>query len=402
MNNGRGFALPEKNCQPMLRCGILLPRSSLYPSFGLDILNGIKAYLRQAGCYNDINFISDNIGFGTDESDIYTKTEKMLLMDDADVVVVVADYRIAEMLEPLFAASNKLLIMVHPGANVPDSWQAGPTTITHTLNFCFLASLTGQLAAAETANKKGIYAISYYDTGYRHCYYLLNSHQKAGGIPISTHVTTLHSNEFTLAPIAEKLTAEPDVQAILALFTADMAADFYEHVRPLHDQFSLSIYAGPMLLDKILKEHTQKELHVKNTKGYACWYEQLDTPANKKYKEAFSGQAGKAANLLGILGWDAGTLLHQIIEQFKTGNKNAAAVVTALTATTYESPRGWMKLDASTHNTYSPAWLVSCAGDMDIQLLHEHPDTTAAWEQFSTDLYPAETSSGWRNTYLCI
>jgi branched-chain amino acid transport system substrate-binding protein len=386
----------------MLRCGILLPRSSLFPSFGLDVLNGIKACLRHAGCHNDVSFITDNIGFGIDESEIYTKAEKMLLMEAADVVIVVADYKVAEMLEPLFAASNKLLLMVHLGANVPDKWEPAATTITHTLNFCFLANLTGKLAALESENKKGAYAISYYDTGYRQCYYLLNSHQNEGGIPSLIHVTTLHRNEFSLAPIAEKLETEPDINSLLCLCTGDAATDFYNSILPIQNQFGFTIYAGPMMLDKLVKEHTTTPLAIRNTKGFACWHQDLKIEENNHFKTAFKEIAGKAANMLAVLGWDTGTLLLGIIGQYENDNKTALSVIKALINSSFESPRGWMKLDAATQQTYGPAWLVSCEGDMELEIVNDQVDIEEEWKLFSKEPFPAETSSGWRNTYLCI
>ena len=145
----------------MLRTGILMPRSTLFPSLGLDILNGLKENLKKQGLYEKIKLFTDNIGFGVNEQEIYTKAEKMLLQDDVDIAIVCADTRIAEMLQPLFTSSNKILLMVNFGVNFPDNWQPAPTTITHSLNFCMHAGLTAKLAALET-NKKAINVVSYY------------------------------------------------------------------------------------------------------------------------------------------------------------------------------------------------------------------------------------------------
>lgn len=75
----------------MVRAGILLPRSTLFPAIGLDILNGIKSCLKQHGIQDEFIFKTDNIGFGIEEAEIYTKAERMLLQEDADLVIVVAD-----------------------------------------------------------------------------------------------------------------------------------------------------------------------------------------------------------------------------------------------------------------------------------------------------------------------
>lgn len=138
----------------MLRIGLLLPCSTLFPSLGLDFNNGIKEFLKSYVINDDVSFIMDNIGFGINEQEVYTKAEKMLLQDDVDVLILFADSRIAELLQPLFTACHKILLVVNFGANFPENWTPAPTTITHSLNFCWHARLTGQLAARKPINRQ--------------------------------------------------------------------------------------------------------------------------------------------------------------------------------------------------------------------------------------------------------
>ena len=55
----------------MLRTGILLPRSTLFPSLGLDILNGLKENLKKQNAFDQVKLVTGNIGFGVDEQEIY-------------------------------------------------------------------------------------------------------------------------------------------------------------------------------------------------------------------------------------------------------------------------------------------------------------------------------------------
>lgn len=64
----------------MLSIGILTPRSTLYPALTFDILNGLKTSLAHSNISNDITLVTENIGFGTDEAEIYTKAEKWYWM----------------------------------------------------------------------------------------------------------------------------------------------------------------------------------------------------------------------------------------------------------------------------------------------------------------------------------
>jgi branched-chain amino acid transport system substrate-binding protein len=386
----------------MLRIGVLLPRSSLFPAFGLDILNGIKCCLKQNNISNNFTFITDNIGFGVDEAEVYTKAEKLLLQEDVDVAVVVADLHIAELLGPLFTASKKILLMVNMGTGIPESWKPAPTTIIHSLNLSMHVRLTGKLAAQENENKKGVYVLSYYDAGYRQTYSMLNSHQQNGGEPVLTHVTHIKKEEFTLVPVEQFLSDNADVKTLLCLFTGDMADQFCDAIKTLQEKFQLSIYASPMLLEAYREKFSEQQLEAFAIKGYTCWLPELETEANTVFKTAFKKTANKEATLFGVLGWDTGLLLKDILEQKNHGDENAPQIISALCNKVYESPRGWMKLDAATFFTYGSSWLINCTSIEKTKQIQEYKATEEEWENFTSENFPPDSHSGWRNTYLCI
>lgn len=385
----------------MLRTGILMPRSTLYPSLGLDMLNGLKQSLKQQEVFDEVKLLIDNIGFGTDEPEIYTKAEKMLLQEDADLVVVCADSRIAEMLQPLFTASNKILLVVNFGASFPDSWQPAPTTITHTLNFAFLAGLTGKLAAEET-NKQAINAISYYDGGYRQCFSMLSNHQQNGGEPRFNHITHLKLSEFTLQPLETFLEANSDVQTLLCLFSGEQAVRFYHDVRPLQEAHNLNLYVSPMMLDDSLKPLLGDGFMLNNISGYIPWHGSLNNEHNRLFQTYYSAATGQPANYFSLLGWDAGLIIKEIQQRHTAGEKNSATLVKSVSGVTLNSPRGWLNIDAATQQTYGPAWLARCSGAFEITVGSASENTHGDWAEFTKVQLPAGESSSWRNTYLCI
>jgi branched-chain amino acid transport system substrate-binding protein len=384
----------------MLRTGILLPRSTLFPSLGLDILNGIKNYLKKHNLSDEVKLITDNIGFGVNEQEVYGKSEKMLLQEDVDIVVLCADTKITEMLQPLFTASNKILLAVNFGANFPDSWQPAPTSITHSLNFCLHARLTGMLAAEEN-NKQAINVVSYFDGGYRQCYCMLQSHQENGGVPAFNYITPHKSAEFTLEPLAEFLEQNSVVNNLLCLFAGDMAEIFYQEVSPLQKKYNLNLFVSPMMLDESLKAVLGNEFSIENVKGFVPWHHSLNNTANDIFKETISA-AGFSPNYFFLLGWETGILLSEILRLNNAGNINATTVVKSLTETSFDSPRGWMKIDAATQYSYGPSYLADCKNNIEISVGHEKENIDAAWTAFTKEKLPPGESSSWRNTYLCI
>jgi branched-chain amino acid transport system substrate-binding protein len=384
----------------MLRIGILMPRSTLYPSLGLDILNGMKNYLKKQNLSNEVKLITDNIGFGINEQEVYSKTEKMLLQEDVDIVVLCADTKITEMLQPLFTASNKILLAVNFGANFPDNWQPAPTTITHSLNFCLHARLTGMLAANEN-NKQAANVVSSFDGGYRQCYSMLQSHQDNGGVPVFNYITAHKAAEFTLAPLAEFLEQNSKVNTLLCLFAGDMAEKFYSEVSPLQKKYNLNLYVSPMMLDESLKDTQGNEFSIENVKGFIPWHYSLSNTANDIFKETISA-SGLSANYFSLLGWETGMLLKEILRLNNEENTNATTVVKSLTETSFNSPRGWMKIDAATQHSYGPSYLAACKNNMEISVGNEKENVDAAWTAFTNEKLPPGESSSWRNTYLCI
>jgi branched-chain amino acid transport system substrate-binding protein len=385
----------------MLRTGILMPRSTLFPALGMDWLNGLKYQIRRHNAEDNIKIITENAGFGINEQEVYSKTEKLLLQEDADIVIAFVDARMTELLQPLFTATNKILIAANFGANLPDSWQPAPTTISHSLNFSFNTSLTGQLAATESP-LPAANVISYYDGGYTQCYSMLNAHHENGGRPQFNHVTSYQHQLFTLQPLAAFLQENNTLQTILSLYAGDLATLYYREAAPLQQAHNLNIYVSPMLLDESLRDTLAEDFSIQQVKGYTPWNASLDNAANRLFCETVKAATGKMPNYFHLLGWDTGALLYAVLEQYEAGKRDAASAVQTLINTRFESPRGWLEPDAATHHCYGPAWLVSCSNRMELKVLGEAPDAAGGWKKFTHNPLPGGETSSWRNTYLCI
>ncbi len=385
----------------MLHLGILMPRSTLMPSLGLDILNGIKQNLKRHHLFDDVKFTTDNIGFGVSEQEIYTKAEALILMSDVDVVIAIADVRMTEMLHPLFAASNKILLVLNFGANLPDSWQAPATTICHSLNFSFCTWLTGALAASKE-NKNAANVLSYYDAGYRQGYSMMMGHQHNAGIPTYNHVTHLKLQEFTLQPLEQFLQANTDTKTLLCLFAAEQAEKFYEDIIPMQQALQLELFVSPMMLDETLKEVLPLDLNIQSTQGYTPWHSSLDNEENVLFKESIKTATNKTANYFSLLGWEAGAIIAKMISIKTSGNNAASNVVIDLTKLPFTSPRGMFKVDPASHQSYGAAYLASCKNHVDVHIENKLENVDEAWAKFKAEMQVDGESAGWKNTYLCI
>jgi branched-chain amino acid transport system substrate-binding protein len=387
----------------MLRIGILTPRSTLYPTMGFDIINGLKAGFSQLNLSNDINLVTENIGFGTDEAEIYTKAEKMLLGDNADIVIACCDSRIAAMLQPLFDAAGKLLLVTNVGANLPESWQAHPTTIVHSLNFCFNTALTGGLAAT---NGTAALAASYYDAGYNQVFSMLTRFQQKGGNILFNYITHLETKHFSLQPLQEFMASEKGTSNLLCLFCADMAALFYKEMAKIQQGQNCNLFVAPMMLEESLAKELNNEVLLTNIQGYTPWLAALSNANNQQFIKACQAAQGKQPNMFTLLGWDSTLIVEQFSVQLKlNGNDTVNAIKAMGSGQPLPSPRGWIKLDPSSNHIYGPAWLVKGSNYFDL-VIDENSSLNidAEWKSFTAEiaLSPTEIHSAWRNTYLCI
>ena len=381
----------------MLTVGLLTPRSTLYPNLSTDWLQSMKANLHRDGKEQELKFIYENIGFGIQEQEIYTRTEKLLLQDEADLVILFAEPGIGQLLAPLFNATGKLLLLVNFGANFPENWQPAPSVFTHSLNFCFQAGLTGQLAATqsgvETAN-----VISYYDGGYRQCFSMLYSHQQHGGIPQYNYITSLRTAEFTLAPLTAYLEEHPEIRTLLCLFSGDQSERFLEEAVPAQEKMNLNLFGSPMLFDGQIVQGDQQKSAV--VRGYIPWHASLDNEGNRSFLETLGKSGPVKANYFSLLGWETGLLIQLVLSHPET--RNGAALAELIQKEKPVSPRGQLFADIYTQHSYTIPLLARRNSDFSVELEGTLTDVATDWTGFThIKLGPGENSS-WRNTYLCI
>src|SRR5690349_18979757 len=101
------------------KIGILLPRSTDYPAMGYDILEGLKIRLKIMGT-EAVQFFTENIGFGENATFNYAAAEKLLLEQDADLLIVYSNASNAEPLYKLAEALQKPLIILDAGMQLPE------------------------------------------------------------------------------------------------------------------------------------------------------------------------------------------------------------------------------------------------------------------------------------------
>lgn len=379
--------------------GILLPGSTLYPSIGMDFLQGIKSCLK-FNDFNEVDYQVNMISYGLKDDEIYAAAEKMLVLNNADVVVAfIGDYHAAK-LSPLFAAAGKLLIISNAGANYPETFITPVThTIFHSLNDCLCCYLTGKYAAGQPGGHGAIMTTSFFDGGYRHIHAITNGFMVSGGEMKHNFVSHYKKEEFNTGTLTAFIKDNPDTRKMLAVFSGDMARLFYKNMMEVQKESSLQWYASPMMFDSTPGDFDEPRPAVPDMCGYTNWLPELENEANHDFLQYYKTELSKEANLFSMQGWENGLIIVQYLQQRKDA-ANTEAAIEMLKARKINSPRGTISLNEQRH-TLGPAHLVKAGGNLQIRVEESIADTSAAWEEMLAQI-PNEEFSAWRNTYLCI
>jgi len=382
----------------MITIGILLPGSTLYPSIGMDFIQGLRSCL-SFHQYDPVDIQPAVIGFGVKENDIYAAVEKCLLVSNADVVIAyLSDYH-AEKLAPLFAAAGKLLIIINAGSAYPVNTAAIPNTVFHAFDDCVCCFLTGKYAARQEGGHGAIMATSFFDGGYSHCHAMNASFNKSGGETKMQFVSRYKKEEFSTETLEAFIQSNPDVKKILAVFSADTARFLFEKMMDTQKEYGLQWYASPMMFDCTPGDFAEAKPSAPDMCGYTNWVPELNIEANQVFLKYYKDSNGKNANLFSMQGWESALFLMAYLET----RKNAAGTTEAieqLTGKEIDSPRGTVRLNRQKY-MQGPVHFVQSTGNLQLTVGETITDLSAAWEEMCGQV-PKEVIASWRNTYLCI
>lgn len=384
-----------------MNIGVLFPRSNVYPLMGAEFMEGLKAIIGIEKL-NDIKFIPESIGFGGSEKEVYTKAEKLLMIDDVDVLVGFIDEKILVLLKPLIMASSKLFIVVNAGANHPVNWIPQANIITLCLQHSFLCAVNGSDAANnEAGNVPAAVASSFYDCGYLHLSAMVREFQSSGGKIAFNYINNQPASEkFNIIQLVEFLTANSDTQTLLCVFDTKPAAGFYTLVNELDTAEQLQLFVSPMMLEKNAFAEMPSGGFNFPVQGYMPWHVDAPNENNKHYVGYFRQQLKKEPGIFSLLGWETGIVITEILALNNDNYRDGNQVVETLKGKVLKSPRGSLQLDAVTNYFLSPAIRIT------LPARSMHPEFEYAvnleneWEEFIETEIEGHVS-GWTNTYLC-
>ncbi len=364
----------------------------------IDFMEGMKTALKHQQIDDSVQLVSESIGFGGNEKEVYEKVEKILVLDAADILVAYIDRGVIPILEPLLYTSGKLMIVVNTGANYPQNWVSQPNILHLTLQHGFLCWLTGMRAAKNGVSHASM-ATSFYDCGYLHTAAISNGFMSKGGQIRYNYVNNnLYDDSFEIKPLTNFLSSDKEIVKLLCVFDEKPATLFYKRLNKYEGASRLQLFVSPMMLQKKVWEEAGTRFHF-SIEGYLPYHDTAANKINVEFNNIFKSQTKREPSIFALQGWEAATILGEIFHHCKEKYTNGTFIKDHLSITSINSPRGELRLDMATNYFRSPvnrAILNNNSGDLLITAAENNDE----WETFVAN--PVEGPvSGWTNTYLC-
>lgn len=382
-----------------MKIGILYPKSNTHPGMMMDYMDGLKAALKVQQLPEHILLISESIGFGGNDKEVYEKAEKLLVLEGVDVLVAYVDLRVLELLKPLLLASGKMVLAVNPGANYPQNWQPEANIVHLTLQHAFLCALTGKLASQVNKTKAAM-CTTFYDCGYLHTASMVDQFAAAGGSISYNYVNNQRNDEtFDITPLTGYLSSDPETDSLLCIFDSLPSSLFYAHLNNYNGAERLQLFVSPMMLEQKALENISGGFNF-SVDGYMPWHAAVQNKANVFFLESYSQLTKRTGTCFSLLGWETGLIIQELFLRGAGEYGDGKQLAEALAAIKISSPRGELKLDPATN--YFTAPVCKCSVKQQAQ------NCLVAWmevpEKEWRDFVQAPVhgvSSGWTNTYLC-
>jgi branched-chain amino acid transport system substrate-binding protein len=370
------------------RIGFLLPRSTDYPAMGFDILDAFRIHLQLLGV-EDLQLITENIGYGDNQQLYYAKAEKLLLEDDVQLLVAYSGVLNAEPLYQLAQSSGRAFLFLDAGMQMPTEDKM-PNNWFLSLQGIDASYRLGQLAAKGKRNV--LMASSFFDAGYRGSLFNIKGIDDEGGKVSGNYVSTHKISEFSIDRYLELLN-ENSPQVVMANFSIYLTELFMKELKEKGSLATpLPFYCSPFMAEETIL--TKCDFPTGEFYTIIPWATSLDNEAQFLFLKSIQEQKNKVANLFHLLGWEAAVVTVRLLNEGPQSLANWS----------FDSPRGKVIFNAETQTSYAPLYQGMIVSDADGKCklkIDEKLEITQEEHQQTCSQKLEGIHSGWKNNFFC-
>lgn len=371
-----------------LKIGVLLAKSDMYPSLGLDFMNGIKMAFTASTTIDTPQFIIENVGIAVDDT-VLRIAEKLILHEEVDGLIAFCGSVKIAALTSIVTGYKKPLIHVDLGANVVKEQFKSPYVLHHTLNLwqsCYEAGVY-----ANTFGNLATIAASFYDGGYQMTQSFANGFADSGGkinnFFVSNQDYKLESFEKLITNIIEE---KPSV--VFLLFSYKEAIKVFEKLAEI-DLGETTLITTPIMTD----ENAHHKDYGLNIQSIANWSFDDTSSEMKKFLIEYQEKHLEKPNIFSLMGFEIGQTILAATQIGKWGPK----ISEALKGKKIDSPRGKLFYNDANESQLETFKVRSLRFEEGVIRNDIIKTINISENNFDYSKFEEIPYTGWQNPYIC-
>ena len=337
-----GFlGLQNAHAEKPVKIGYVISLSGVYTALGVDMKDGLNLYMdeikHQAGD-RKIEVLVEDIG-SNQVSRALDMARKLVQKDHIDILAGVVGSGSAYALSEFVEKNNLPFVISNAGADDLTQRKSNPFIVRP----AFVNSAGSHplgVWAYENGYRKAVAMGADYAAGYEHVGGICRTFTEKGGEVVQEIWAPLGTKDY--APYLANISRDADV--VMVFFAG---ADALRFVKQFSDyginQRVALIGKGYLVDDKILPQQGPAAKDIV-TESHWCFL--LDTPENKKFKEAFTAKYNRKPTLYAEQGYVTGMLIAEALNKTH-GKIDGKEFVKVMRSLELKAPRGFIKFDAN-------------------------------------------------------
>jgi len=362
--------------QAPVKIGFIYPDTGPFAQLGLDMRDGFLLYWSEVGSRaggRTVELALETKGTSKPDEGL-TKARKLVERDGVQILGGIISTPVAYALRGYVIEKKIPIVIMHAGADGLTQRQKSEYVFRSSFVNSDSSHPLGEWAYKQGYRKMAL-AASDFSAGYEHIGGIARTFTAAGGQIVQEIYPPLGAADF--APYLTQIKRDADVVA--AFFGGADALRFVGQYaefglkgkipligKGLTDE-SLLLKQGDAAIDLITAWH---------------WSAALDTPANKKFVDAYAAKYKRPATTYAEHGYVGAMMMAKALETVKGNVENQKAFLDALGRFEADAPRGKMKLDAN-HAPIHTAYILKVekkAGALQNVPIAGYPDTNQFWK----------------------
>lgn len=321
-----------------IRIGLFLPQSDMFHNLSLDFMNGLKLSLNpMKSKHVNLKYVVEKIGNGSD-IEVINKIEKMLLQDEADMIVCFCSYFLLEKLVSIADSFKKPIFHMTLGARVLKNIHLSPFLIHHSLNLTQTSFLSSKYCVKKFGKRVAMLS-SFYDGGYHMADAFYNGVLSLNAEIVYNYVSPMDYQAESFESMIEGLKkSNPDFVIMIFSFNESKKIMKLLNENGLSNIYALCI---PLMTDESL---LTLDTYPHNVLSMASWnFSSDNNNCMKNFILSYERSYHNLPNIISLLGYELGQIVNQIISEKE---QMTSQVATFFGDKTISSPRGVIKFNA--------------------------------------------------------